>query len=295
MKKSLVSFLSLGVLLLASCGGEGDNSTTKVDSLAADTVNSRVAEAQKIYEFIPSPKIMAELLMNADVPYQSKIMHDPKSVDKYTSTKTKSLNLGIYGADLNYCNVYEKTNETMFFLRATQELSEQLGIENAVSENTITRAEENVDNRDSMSQIISDMFYELEDYLQENDKDDISALIISGGWIEGLYLAVMSIDEKKPNQSIMNNIAEQKYSLEHLIHLLQTYKDVPSIVEVNTEIEKLNKIYAGIKITKEANNVTEAADGSTIIGGGSTIEFSMEQFKEIKKTVTEIRDSFIKF
>jgi len=295
MKKSLVSFLLPGVLLLASCGGEGENSTTKVDSLAEDTVNNRVAEAQKIYEFIPSPKIMAELLMNADVPYQSKIMHDIESVDKYTSTKLKAINLGIYGADLNYCNVYEKTNETMFYLRCTQSLSEELGIENAISENTITRAEENVDNRDSMSQIISDMFYELEDYLRENDKDDISALIITGGWVEGLYLAIMSIDEKKPNRAIMNNIAEQKYSLEHLIHLLQTYKDVPSIAEAHTEIEKINKLYVGIKITKETNSVSEGADGVTMIGGGSTIEFTMDQFKELKKTVLEVRESFIKF
>ena len=294
MKKSLVSFLSLSVLLLASCGCEGDNSTTKVDSLAEDTVNNRVEEAQKIYEFIPSPKIMAELLINADVPYQSKIMHDIESVDKYTSTKMKALNLGIYGADLNYCNVYEKTNETMFYLRCTQSLSEELGIENAISENTVTRAEENVDNRDSMSQIISDMFYELEDYLKENDKDDISALIITGGWVEGLYLAIMSIDEKKPNQAIMNNIAEQKYSLEHLNHLLLTYEDVPSIAEVQPEIEKINKIYTGIKISKEANNVSEE-NGVTMIGGGSTIEFSMDQFKELKKTVLEVRGSFTKF
>ncbi|MFZ5552679.1 MAG: hypothetical protein ACOZCO_06160 [Bacteroidota bacterium] len=294
MKKQLVSILTLGVLLLASCGGESNNATTKVDSTAEDTVNNRIEEAQKIYEFIPSPKIMAELLMNANVPYQSKIMHDVQSVDKYTSSKQKALNLGIYGADLNYCNVYEKTHETMLYLRCTQSLSEDMGIENAISENTITRAEENADNRDSMSQIISDMFYELEDYLQENDKEDISALVIAGGWVEGLYLAVMSVDEKNPNQAIMNNIAEQKYSLEHLIHLLESYKEVPTVTDAHTEIVKLKPIYDGINITKEANTVTTAEDGVTTIGGNSKIEFSMDQLKQIKTTVTEIRESFIK-
>jgi hypothetical protein len=54
-----------------------------------------------------------------------------KNADKYTTLKKQSLNLGIYGADLNYANVFEKSMEVQLFMESCRALVKKLDIESA--------------------------------------------------------------------------------------------------------------------------------------------------------------------
>jgi hypothetical protein len=301
MKKSLL-YVALGfsAMTIVSCGGgENESDASKVDSaaIAGDTIDdtkSKIEEAQKVYYSIPSTSEMAELLQDAGAGFDSKILSDINNWDKYTTSRTQALNLGIYGADLNYCTIYERNNDVIFYMECNHKLAEKLGIENAISEETQLRAEENIDNRDSMMVIISDMFYELESYLAENDKDDISALVIGGGWIEGLYLATQTVNEKKPNKDILNRIAEQKMSLNNLIEFIRQYESNEDVKLLLVDLDKINKIYDGIVVEKQSTSVSEE-NGTTVIGGQTKVEITLNQFKALKKTVKEIRDSYTKF
>lgn len=299
-KKSLFIALGLSTGLLYSCGGgEHENHLHNVDSakIASDTIDdtkSKIEKAQNVYYSIPSTSEMAALLTDAGADYNMKLVNDINQVDKYTTPRKQALNMGIYGADLNYCSIFERTNETMFYMECTRSLAEKLGIENAISEETITRAEENIDNRDSMLTIISDMFYELEEYLAENDKDDISALVIGGGWIEGLYLATQTFNEKKPNQDILNRIAEQKLSLGNLIKFIDQYKEAEDVKGLYADLLKIEAAYAPIVVEKESTEVSTDKDGTTVIGGKTKVEITMDQFRELKKVVKDIRDSYVK-
>jgi len=286
--------------------------STKIAGDTIDDTKSKIEQAQKVYYSIPSTSEMASLLTTAGAEYNMKLVNDINFVDKYTTPRKQALNLGIYGADLNYCSIYERTNETMFYMECTRSLAEKLGIENAITDETVTRAEENIDNRDSMLEenidnrdsmltIISDMFYELEEYLAENDKDELSALVIGAGWVEGLYLATQTVNEKKPNQDIMSRIAEQKLSLGNLMKFIEQYiadEDVKSLFDDLTRIskiyERISKIYEGIVVEKQETKVSTDSDGKTVIGGTTKVEMSTEQFKELRKVVKEIRDSYTK-
>lgn len=301
MKKKAWIFPSFALLLLvAACGGEENDSTlSNVDStkIAADSIDDtkdKVGEAQKIYYSIPSTSEMAALLQEDGAVCNIKLLNDLNSVDKYTTSKSQALNLGIYGADLNYCSIFDRSNDAMFYMECTNSLSSKLGIDNAISDETVTRAEENIDNRDSMLTIISDMFYELQEYLAENDKDDISALIIGGGWIEGLYLATQTVSEKNPNQKILNRIAEQKFSLENLVKFLSDYNTTDDVGALLEDVKKIETIYAGIKVEKQSTEVSTDENGVTVIGGKTETSITMDQFKELKKIVKEIRDSYVK-
>ncbi|MFN3341139.1 MAG: hypothetical protein ACK40M_00480 [Flavobacteriales bacterium] len=293
-----IAVIAAGVFF-ACGGGEADSSLIKVDStkIAGDTIDdtkSKIEQAQKVYYSIPSTSEMASLLTTAGAEYNMKLVNDINFVDKYTTPRKQALNLGIYGADLNYCSVYERTNETMFYMECTRSLAEKLGIENAITDETVTRAEENIDNRDSMLTIISDMFYELEEYLAENDKDELSALIIGAGWVEGLYLATQTVNEKKPNQDIMSRIAEQKLSLGNLMKFIEQYIADEDVKSLYGDLTRISKIYEGIVVEKQDTKVSTDSDGKTVIGGTTKVEMSTEQFKELRKVVKEIRDSYTK-
>lgn len=300
MKKNLL--LLIPVLIIAiffACGGENDKELSNVDKdkIESDTIDDtkeKMGVAQNVYYTIPSTSEMAALLQEDGAVCNIKLLNDLNLVDKYATSREQAIALGIYGADLNYCSIFERTNDAMFYMECTNNLAAKLQIENAISEETITRAEENIDNRDSMLQIISDMFYELQEYLAENDKDEISALIIGAGWVEGLYLATQTVNEKNPNKKILNRIAEQKMSLENLILFLTDYSKNDDVKGMLADVKKIEAVYTKITVEKESTEVTTEKDGTMVIGGKTNVSITMDQFLELKKVVKEIRDSYVK-
>lgn len=291
-------FLALllgATFFFSSCGGSADektdieeDDTTKVDP----DVTNKIEHTQKIVYSVPSPGEMANILLNAGAKYSYKLLNDIKNVDKYTTTRARALNLGIYGADLNYANIFENTQETMFYIQCTQKLTEVLGVENAISETSVTRAQDNIDNKDSMVNIISEMFWEMHDYFQENDKLDITAYVIAGGWIEGLYLATQTVDDKKPNMEIVQKVGELKLSLNHLLALLDGYKDENGVDELISDMGSIKKLYDELA-TSNAKTSTTVEDGTTVISGGPSITISMEQFLQIKEAAKKLRTDYI--
>lgn len=295
MKRIYILFtgIALSSFLFISCGGS-DKTENEADISETEDpeAEEKVEHAKKIVFAVPSPSEIVNILENAGATYNFKLLNDIKSVDTYTSTKSRALNLGIYGADLNYANVFDNTQETMFYIQCTQKLAEALGIENAISESTVSRAQDNVDNKDSMLNVVSEMFWELHDYLEQNDKLDITALIIVGGWVEGIYLATQTVDEAKPNMEIVQKVGDLKLSLEHVIALLNTYEKNEITNGLLADMEKFKIAFDKLEVKKEATSVKQEGE-TTMINGGTSITITMEQFKEIKKVAKEVRTNYV--
>jgi hypothetical protein len=284
-------------IAIASCGGEKDDEGTQVtDTVAKEQVTdtNRLAATKQIMYSIPSTAETADLLKEAGTTYDIKLMNDVKNVDKYNVLRTQALNLGIFGADLNYANVFEKSMEVQLYMESCQSLVKKLGIEGAISDNVWERLEDNKDNRDSLNSIISEVFFDLDTYLEENDKTEISGLIVAGGWIEGLYIATQMLNEKKPNQELMDRVAEQKLSLENLANLMAAYTETENIKSVREDIEELKLVFNKIEIIRVKASATTNKDGTTTIGGKNTIKFPIEVFSELKILTKKIRDSYTK-
>jgi hypothetical protein len=156
--------------------------------------------------------------------------------------------------------------------------------------------EENLNNRDSMLALISDSYWETDAYLQENERGNVSAYIIAGGWIEGLYLGCKierKIKSSGKNKEIAKRIAEQKVSLDNLIALLESYASPESFGDLIEDLKGLQAIYATIKeIETETTSVTNA-DGTTTISGGLVFDISEDQLSAIDAKITEIRNKII--
>ena len=299
MNQKIVKVIGLSCIIISatSCGGGKENDGTEVtDTIAKDknidTV--RLNATKQIMYSIPSTAETADLLKEAGTSYDIKMMNDVKNVDKYNVLRTQALNLGIYGADLNYANVFEKSMEVQLYMESCQILVKKLGIEGAISDNVWDRLEENKDDKDSLNSIISEVFFDLDTYLEENDKTEISGLIVAGGWIEGLFIATQMLNEKKPNQQLMDRIAEQKLSLDNLANLMASYTETENINNVRKDIEGLKLVFNKIEIVHEKATATVNKDGVTTIGGKNTITFPIEVFTELKAKVKQIRGSYIK-
>jgi hypothetical protein len=281
------------MLLLAACGGGGQQQ----DTLQADQADSlaqgeRLGRTKKIFYSIPSPMETAALLKKAGAAYNGKILNDVKNVDKYTAASKQALNLGVYGADLSYASVFNHTQETMFYTSCARRLADKLGVTSAFNDSTMQLMEQHQNDREKLLDIISETYWDMDRYLKVNERENISALMIAGGWVEGLYIATQ-VAGTNPSPELLQRIAEQKLSLTDLQALLDTYGDEPTLTGVRDDMKAIAALYADVQAGGGGVTATQE-NGVTVIGAeGGSATLSPAQLKAITEKVAAIRNNYI--
>jgi hypothetical protein len=266
------------VLLLGACGGEQPPQDTLSTGSQADSLarTERVQKTRKIFYNIPSPMETAGLLKEAGAVYNAKLLNDVKNVDKYTAASKQALNLGVYGADLSYTSVFNHTQESMFYTSCARKLADRLGVTSAFNDSTLELMEKHQNDRDKLMEVISETYWGMDGYLKENGRENISALMIAGGWMEGLYIATQVGGSKAPAE-LRQRIAEQKLSLGDLIALIQSYGSDDAVLQgVLADLNSISELYAGIAV-----------------GDGGTATLTDAQLAAIREKATAIRNSYI--
>jgi len=290
MKKFI--YLLIASILIISCSSDSPTEEM-IDEEVIDSALTpeRATKAQMIFQTVPSPLETASIFQNAGAEYNSNITNLVENVNNYSTSTEKALNLGIYGADLSYANIFDQSQETMFYMNCSKKMADGLGITSAFDAETIERIEENMDNRDSLMTIINDAFWITNAHLKENGQDHLSVLIITGGWIEGLYLGTKSLNKDAPDEKLMQRIADQKYSLDNLVELLATY-DNTEISGMSQKMRTLQMIFN--KFEEEETETTVTDDGGIpTIGGGTTLTIKLATILEITEVIEKIRNEVV--
>jgi hypothetical protein len=286
-------FAAVVIVALPSCSGSDNATDDQPDIDLEDESEMKVTKAQNVFYSIPSPIETSSLLQKAGASYDADYLNPIDNVAKYNSTSSKALNLGVYGSDLSFTSIFDQTQESMLYLKCTNKLAKGLGISGAFGESTISRIESNTDNRDSLLSIISDAFWQSDSYLKESGRPNTSALIVAGGWVEGLYIATR-VAERTNSDEVVTRIAEQKLSLENLIGLLESCGKDETIDQLLTDLRDLKKTYDKIEMKSSSAEVsTDEKSKVTTIGGNSSVTITKEQLTEIAKKVEAIRTGII--
>ncbi|PCJ27624.1 MAG: hypothetical protein COA97_03110 [Flavobacteriales bacterium] len=291
MKKYL--FIIIGSSILMACGGNGSMEDGVIDEIVDNELTPERAEkAQMVFQTIPSPLETASIFQEAGAEYNTDITNPVENVSNYSTNAQKALNFGVYGADLSYANIFDQSQESMFYMNCTKKMSDGLGITSAFDAATMERIEENINNRDSLLTIINDAFWIADAHLKENGQDHLSALIIAGGWIEGLYLGTKSLNlETAPNNNLMQRIADQKYSLNNLMELLITYNN-PDVIALEQKMKVLQSVFDKIE-EKTTETTVSNTGGISTIEGGNTLVYEASIITEITKEIDKIRNEII--
>lgn len=265
------------------------------DSFEEDSEKNKV---ERIFYNVPSPIEMAHLTQKAGVRYNSSLLNPTDNVENYSTTTDLALNLGVYGADLSYCRLYDQIQQSIDYLSAIRTIIEELKIPQEKASISINKLENNVNNRDTLLQIISDTYGNADLYLKENNRESTAALIIFGGWIEALYISTNMLDSNNPNHEIMCRIAEQKYSLDNLIKLLSSLNDkrtesflsvmMPNLKNLELEFNKINISQGKYEV------LTDEKTKKTSINSNMKINVSYKQIENIKNQASIIRNLIIK-
>lgn len=290
-----ISLLIL-IFILASCNqtktskDDIENNIDKEleidDELAVD-----LNKAKQVFYALPSPIETAMLIKRAGTDYNAQLLNPTSNSSNYTTSRDKALNFGVYGADLSYTSLFSQTQASIQYMVISKKLADDLGILDYVEASFIKRLEKNINNRDSSMSIITEGFVNSSSYLKEAGRPEIAALIITGGWIEGLYIATRLAKDSPNNNELIDRIIDQKLSLATLLQLLNGYKNNKDIQYVTNMINEIESVYNQIQIvTSKVEPITNNESKITTLQATTEIFISDEIFTQLCTKVDSIRN-----
>ena len=267
-----------------------DSVKTEGPSISEEVIGS-------ILEQIPSPLEISMLLKESGKKYNASYLNSPDNTSKYNSNYKKALNLGVYGTDLGYTNIYEQNQDGVKYMASIKELADGLSIGQFFDIETIGRLATNSKNLDSLLLITTQNFNSINHYLQTQQRANLSVLFLTGGWLEATHITCEVAASNPSNKELQETIGEQKIILENIILLLSFYKETDAnMASLLTSMEELKTIYDKVKITYTYKESTfEIVDGVMVIkdNSSSTIEITAEDITNIKTAIAAIRTKII--
>jgi len=285
-------FVSLPLATMISCAGEDP-----VVEEAIEEVVELVQEGNTTYYQIPSPDEMFGFIKENGLAFNGELLSDISNYDSYTDPKMQALNFGIYSADLAYAAAYEEFNAITKCFVTIQKMSEPLGLNAAFDKTLIERAQANLGNTDSLLAITNTSYFAIVDYLENNEQGDRLGLIASAGWLETVYVTANTIDYSKDKDAV-DRLADQKLTLDNLLDYLAKNESDANVAEVLVWFKDLETVFATLSDEEDESGsdltLQKKDDGKMVLGGGSSITMSEEQFNAIKDKVSEIRNNIVK-
>jgi hypothetical protein len=292
--------LSVILIGLIACQSKKDKLSTDdlvIPDSVAEAAELRVSDEaiEEIVQNVSSPVEMAALIRELGVPFSTRYLATTDHVDDYHTSFKMAYNLGVFGADLGYLNMYGKNTQVVDYLTAINKLADGIKVGQFFDFSTLKRLATASDDIDSLMYISVNSFNNMDNYLRDNNRGHLSALMIAGIWIEGMYLATQVATEK-PDPALAERIGEQKISLNNILLVLGNYEGQPDFPELIGQLNELKKEYDKIEITYEIGEPEQVEqDGMIMIvqNEKSIVHISDEQLESIIAKTEEIRNNMI--
>lgn len=286
------SFSALIATGLASCGkssSEKDQNSSDFKA-AEDSLSKRIEEV--VYN-IPSPTEIPYLLQNTGAEFNESLINSRTKVDQYaTRTDKAALNLGVYAADIGYLSSYDKTQEAIDYLNSAKTLADNMGVIGTFDAEVLQKLEANISNKDSLTKILDATMKKTEDFLKDDNRTKLSALVITGSFIEGLYISTGLVksypkDLKESERNIvltdlMRVILQQKKSVSELLKMLSSTEQTESVTPIVADLKSLETAYTALNIEEQIKN----NKGSLVLSDKNLIDIT-NIVDKIRKGITE--------
>ncbi len=301
-KLYITLFVILAVsMLTVGCGGCNNSDDKEISDIPENIqiekqtqpVNDEVID--QIVSSFPSPVTIAAIIHSLDIPFSKKYLVDPDIIENYDSNNKKAFALGVISADLGYLNVYERTNLIVQYLSSIKRLSDDLRIGQFFDFQALKRLATTNDNMDSLIYLSISSFNKMDQHLRNNARGNLSLLMITGVWLEGMYL-MTQVAKESDDPRLIDQIGSQKVIFNMLYPVLKMYKDDKYFQTIANEFKKFDKIFSQITITYETGKTeTKYIDGRPVIiqNERSVVNITDEQLKDLIYTTEQVRNKLI--
>jgi hypothetical protein len=285
----LTAMLALGMI---SCGSSGDDKSKNSDEFdaAEDSLKNQIEEL--VYN-IPSPSEIPYMLQATGAEFNQSLINPRTKLDQFMTRSDKAaMNLGVYTADIGYLSSYDKTQEAIDYLSATKSLADNLNIIGSFDFDILQRFEANISNKDSLSFLLDDAVHQTERFLRDDNRNRLAALVITGGFIEGLYIST-GLVKSYPKDILPDDarnlvltpliqiVLNQNKSVSELVKMLSVLEQTEPISLVMDDLKALDTTYAALNIEEQIRN--NRAD----------LVLSDKNLTEIAEIVSRVRKNII--
>jgi hypothetical protein len=271
------------ILFFGACE-PANNASKDAKNIDVADADADFHEAKKIFYNLPSPPEVSDMLFSESGPvFNEAFLNRVENVDLYESSVKQALNLGIYSTDFSFASIAGQDQIAINYFATSQKLATRLGLSNVLSQDTINWLARNFENKDSLMDIITVVYRRSEAYFNENGEPDLALLMAIGGWTEGMYLATKLAKDLKYNTKIMDQISEQRLSMEIIVQIIESNKNEPNIHKYHEKFTTLNGQYKTFSnLLKEDLKQNKPVSQSTL-----------KEFLKLEELVAILRNDFI--
>jgi hypothetical protein len=273
-----------------------ENLDVPYEEVNKGVIDIEVEAVKSITENISSPIEIAALIKEMGVPFNRDYLAPTEYVSGYSTNYAQAFALGVFSADLGYLNMYNKTGSVIDYLSTIKSLADNINVGQYFDFATLKRLASNSANVDSLKYISVHSFNQIDQNLRQRKRGNLSALIIAGAWLEGIYITIQ-VSKIKPEPKLLEKIGEQKIILSDLMTLLASYAKDPIFKNYVNEFNTIKSKFDEVKITYEQGEpVTVIENGmmTVVQKDRSVVHLTTQQLNEISQTVEQIRNRLIR-
>ncbi len=277
------------LLIIYSCSEEKDNNSEKIDSEIIDTDTSSLADKLDMKDgetrmfTMPTPLQTAAALQIMNVEYTNQLLIEHNIVNSKSDIDLAMI-LGMYMVDLGYTTIYNNSQESLNYAKDIQDIMDELPIGYYVNDAFRKRFKQNLNDKDSLCKVILEGYNDANQFMIENQNEGLGLLILTGAYIESLYLISSSKVGSEWNQEYNNLFIQQKLFLENFITLLAPYNSNEKINHIYNDLNKLSHFFNKIETTFD-----EKTQQFQLVK-----PITPKQFKSIQSKISIIRSNIIK-
>ena len=279
------------VAFLISCGSPAGKEESKPDTLVIGGDDAS-DQTENLYQ-MPTPNELFQIVRTMSGEGQKRMMSPAKNVERYATTQKKALNFGVYATDLVYASTYKITSEVVRYYLTCKKLGDELGLGGSFTDKDFVRLERNLTRGDSLDVISNEAYDRAYRRMQDERMGPTLALVLAGGWIESMHLVTRQVLHFDASDPLVIRVAEQKSSLDHLIEMMDQYKDDPSVEETRVKLLKLRDIYDTFPVIRSEHQ-GESPSGRLILGEDVNVVVTPEGFKQLVDALETMREDIIR-
>jgi hypothetical protein len=252
--------LTLG---LWSCGSKKESSENSDEFKQAE--ESLTEEIKDVESNLPSPTEIPYLLQETGAEFNQSLLNDKKKADSYLTRNDKAaLNLGVYASDIGYLISYDKTQEAIDYVTASKKLANGLGVLGSFDQEVLKSFEKNISNKDSLTRLVDEAVKQTEKYLKSDNRVKPAALMLTGSFIEGLYISTGLIktypkDLKEQDRMLVLTplirvVLQQRESIDDLVKMLSAVDQTEPVTSILDKLNSLEASYRALNIEEKIKN-----------------------------------------
>jgi len=300
MRTSNLLLAILATAILSACGGEKAE-TVAPKQAASDIDTSMIKEeiGEELYDrtksmfyAMPTPLELQSLIEQSGGFFREDLLADPQKSTDYQTKEQEAFALGVFGTDMSYSTVFDQQQDALLYMAAAQRVAKKMGIRDPFNATLMERADKNQANKDSMLLIVSEIYWELNSQLQDENRNQIGLIVLAAGWVEGVFLGSKILEEGSPNPEMERVIADQRFIASQLDALFKDYANDPFIAQTESRFRSLVDRLLALPVS-ESPTTTRKEGGKTVIGGATTVDYTQEDLADIIRIAEETRNNII--